>query len=247
MENTSNIAISKINFLEGANVFVLDTETTGIPDRVPKRKWGSRDQYWSHQINDKYEKSRIVSIAWSHFTTFAKYNASQNTIHNYIRYPEGFSEIPTANIHGITFEIALTSGIPFVDILEKYNLAKHILQSEYIIAHNVMFDIHILLNELYRNNTTLSDKCITHITNLLDNNKCICTGEISLDICKLPFASTTTTTTINQKILKKTSNIKYKIPKLVELYKFLYNGEDFINQHTADGDVKALLKVLEKL
>ena len=51
----------------------------------------------------------------------------------------------------------------------------------------------------------------------------------------------------NQKILTKNVEIrKYKMPKLSELYAFLYN-DDYDKFHSADGDVLALLKCLKKI
>ena len=42
---------SPLHKINGRNVFVFDTETTGLPESGPNG-WGS---YWSYNINDKYE------------------------------------------------------------------------------------------------------------------------------------------------------------------------------------------------
>ena len=75
---------SVINFLKGKNVFVFDTETTGLPERTSK--WGT---YWDYKMNDKYNSSRIVSIAWASLKHFDKNNIiidnnnnNQNDIQN---------------------------------------------------------------------------------------------------------------------------------------------------------------------
>ena len=233
------------------NVFIFDTETTGLPERVPNAKWGSSNEYWLYSINEKYDKSRIVSIAWSSINSFTKLKLKDteealNPIHHYIRFPEGFNEIPTSHIHGITIEIANTSGVLFNDIFEKNGLYNALMSSEYIIAHNVFFDIYILLNELHRLNTEKSIKTILHIQSLIALDRCICTGNISKDICKLEFKNTKFTHTHTH--INKKSKIQktYKMPKLTELYTYYY-GSEMLNAHNAGGDVKALKMCLLKM
>ena len=43
----SSSSKSVIDFLDGKNVFVFDTETTGLPERVPGGKWGTANEYWN--------------------------------------------------------------------------------------------------------------------------------------------------------------------------------------------------------
>lgn len=234
--------MSAITYLEGKNVLVFDTETTGLPERVPGAKWGSPNEYWPYNMNEKYSHSRIVSIAWSFIQSFDRIAVPYEKIKSHIRYPEGFDSIPTAGIHGITYEMACSQGIPFTVILE--DILDGIMHSEYIIAHNVMFDIHILLNELWRLGTDNAMECINHITNLLDNGRCICTGAIGRDICKIPY-KTSRNTGMNSGNTKKTP-ARYKMPKLIELYQYLFN-KSFDGQHSADGDVRALLECLGKM
>ena len=242
---------SIIKFLSNKNVFVFDTETTGLPAK--SQKWGS---YWDYSMNDKYDSSRIVSIAWSLINNFDKDNINCDAIEHYIRYPEGFTSIPSEHIHGISFQNALTHGIPLGIILANNGLGKAILESDYIVAHNVGFDYHVLMNELYRiivntdsqvsalvpvpiSDTTreLANKCILHLLYLNKNGKIICTGELTTPICKMSFP--TKSNYLGNKI-------NYKMPKLCELYRFFY-GVDFENAHQANGDVKALLEIMRKL
>ena len=254
---------SVLHFLNGKKVFIFDTETTGLPDRVPGGKWGTSSEYWNYTLNNKYDNSRIVSIAWAFCNEFdrnkcIKQNNNNNNIEelipikNFIRYPEDFNDIPTTHIHGISFETAILTGIPFYDIFEKYGLYEDLITTEYIIAHNVNFDIHILLNELYRigeNGSIKAREVIKHIDNLMMLGHCICTGELGKDLCKLEYKYNTSkynkTTTAN---IAHTANIVkkqkvYKMPKLIELYNHFYKC-DFKNAHSADGDVRALLMCL---
>jgi DNA polymerase III epsilon subunit-like protein len=246
---------SPLKFLEGKNILVFDTETTGLPDRCPNG-WGS---YWSYFMNEKYESSRIISIAWSSLHNFHKDkinfdtntpilnqpNQSNQPIHppttieHYLRYPEGFTEINNSHIHGITYEDTVNNGVTFNDLLMTKGLCVDILKADYIVAHNINFDYHILMNELYRLGTDHAQACMLHLSKLKDKGKCICTGALSTEICKMEFK-----TVSNYKGYKKSKS--YKMPKLSELYVYYY-GKEFENQHSADGDVKALLEIMKKM
>ena len=221
--------------LNGKNIFVFDTETTGLPNGSPSG-WGS---YWSYNINEKYENARIVSIAWSAIHNYNKETSNINNIEHHLRYPEGFTEITNSHIHGITYEDTIKNGIKFNDLLLKHNLCVDILKSDYIVAHNVNFDYHILMNELYRLGTEHAKECMLHLSRLKEKGRCICTGEISTNICKMDFPS-------NPNNYKGYKTNKYKMPKLSELYVYYY-GKEFENQHSADGDVKALLEIMKKM
>ena len=278
---------SVIDFLKNKNVFIFDTETTGLPAK--SIKWGT---YWDYRMNDKYDSCRIVSIAWSSIHNFNKnkiiYNNGKNgdnsdnsensdnnnnhsnhnnhnnvleedeeeeddndyEIQHLLRYPEGFTEILTTHIHGISLKDTLTKGYPFGLILSNYNLAIALLEADYIVAHNVGFDYHVLMNELYRivsdneppiyNSLLIRQKansCIEHLEDLYNNGRVICTGQLSTNICKIEFPT---------KTVYLGSKKNYKMPKLSELYNYYY-GCDFENAHSAEGDVKALIKCLVKM
>ena len=235
-----------LSLLDNSNVFVFDTETTGLPMRAPAG-WGS---HWDYRLNEKYEGCRIISIAWSFTSNYKKNILDKSAIQHYYRYPEGFTEITSTHIHGIKYNDILTTGIPFGVILGTYGLGKALLDANYIVAHNAKFDYNVLMNELYRlayNNEPvvslslatreLAVLCINHLLSLTANNKIICTGEISTNICKMDFPNATT-------YLGKKKT--YKMPKLCELYKYYY-GIDFENAHSADGDVKALLDIMKMM
>ena len=237
-KNLNNTSV--IHFLKGKNIFVFDTETTGLPERCPNG-WGS---HWSYFMNEKYDSSRIISIAWSAIHNFNQDNQDQidNSIKNvqhYLRYPEGFTEINNSHIHGIKYEDTINNGFILNDLLEKKGLCVDILKADYIVAHNIGFDYHVLMNELYRLGTEHAKACMLHLSTLYSKKKCICTGELSTEICKLKFNKVS-----NYKGNKKSKS--FKMPKLSELYVYYY-GKEFENQHSADGDVKALLSIMKKL
>jgi DNA polymerase III epsilon subunit-like protein len=235
---SSNGFVSLLSFLEGKNVFIFDTETTGLPDRVPGAKWGSLNEYWHYSMNEKYDHSRIVSIAWSFARNYNRNTLSSESIIEYIRYPEGFNTIPTTNIHGISFAQALNHGVPIADIFENCGLADTILECDYIICHNIMFDIHILQNELFRLGTDRAMECVMKLEKMKELGLLICTGKLGKDICQLEFKSRSGRDTNRIK--------KFKMPKLKELHVHLM-GVEHDDQHSASGDVRALLNCLSKM
>ena len=240
---------NKLTFLEDRNVFIFDTETTGLPERVPGSKWGSADEYWPYHMNKKYASSRIVSISWVLANSFNKSlleSEYSSKIKEYIRYPEDFNEIPTTHIHGISITHALNDGIPLSDIVFNCGLADALEKADYIMAHNVMFDIHILENELYRlfnecKNIEMEErlmKIIQKIEAMKFTERIICTGELGKNICQLEFKSRNG---------KDTGRIKkWKMPKLKELHMHLV-GVEHENQHSAGGDVLALLRCISRM
>ena len=231
-------SVSRLSFLEGKNVMIFDTETTGLPDRVPGAKWGSAGEYWSWNMNDRYARARIVSIAWALVRSYNRDALGGEIIREYIRYPEGFNEIPTTEIHGITMDHALEKGIPFADIFENCGLEDAILGCDYMIGHNVMFDVHILQNELYRLGTDTAMECVMKMDMMKSLGRIICTGEVGKEICQLEFKS---------RGGKDTNRIKkFKMPKLKELHSHLM-GVEHEEQHSACGDVRAVLNCLGKM
>ena len=229
---------SQLSFLEGKNVLIFDTETTGLPERVPGAKWGSASEYWPYNMNEKYANARIVSIAWSFVRSYNRDTLAVESINEYIRYPEGFTSIPTTDIHGISFEQAQSKGIPMADIIENCNLGYAILHCDYVIAHNVMFDVHILQNELYRIGDDRAMECAIKLDKIKALGRTICTGELGKDLCQLEFKSRSGYVTSGAK--------RFKMPKLKELHNHLM-GAEHDSQHSASGDVLAVMNCLSKM
>ena len=215
-----------MNTLSNKNILIFDLETTGFPEK--KRGYTGRNEYYNYTDNDKYNNSRIVSIAWIFIKKY-KNIIDDTQIIEYIRKPIDFSKIDNSNIHGITFEKAKKEGILLSNIMNNKGLRLAIQNCDKIIAHNCLFDLFILMNECYR---LKFDNSLNKLNNLLDNNNYICTGELGRNICKIP--------------IKFNKYFKYKMPKLSELYKYFYE-KDPDNQHTAKGDVKTLLFIVDKI
>lgn len=202
--NMTHLDACRWQSLAAKNILVFDIETTGLPITP------SFGKYYDYKQNDKYDSSRILSIAWC---LVENYPNKINNIKTFIRKID--IKITNSHIHGITNEI-VNNGQEFDFIFDQFY--DDLIKSDYILAHNVDFDRSILLNELYRNN----HKCL----DILLNKEKLCTGKIFTPICNL-----------------KRYNGELKMPKLSELYYFLFNTLP-INQHDAAYDVLTLIHII---
>ncbi len=121
-------------------ILVLDTETTGLPKDYP-----------SFTDLKSFDNARLVSICCQ-FYPFSlsslneKEKGEKIEIYEVIK-PDRFN-ITNSNIHGITEEYAIENGKDVNEVLN--TISKYILKTKLIVAHNVNFDMSILLSELYR-------------------------------------------------------------------------------------------------
>jgi DNA polymerase III epsilon subunit-like protein len=116
-------------------VLVFDTETTGLP----KTKVMNPDMFhlWPHIVQLSY----II------------YNTKNNEIIKIrdfiVKLPSG-TLIPddSIKIHGITNEMSQSSGVDIIEVFESF--FKDIEQVEFVIGHNIQFDLNIVKVELLR-------------------------------------------------------------------------------------------------
>ena len=181
----------------------FDTETTGLPKN------------YSAPISDHENWPRMIQIAWQVNDKYGHLKSSEC----FIIKPKNFT-IPynSEQIHGISTEKALKEGNKLETILKKFNL--EIENINYIIGHNINFDINILGAEFSR----------CDIKTKLLEKKSIDTGLISKEFCQL----------------KGGLNGKFKMPKLIELHQILFNSE-FSDAHDASADVNATAKCFFEL
>lgn len=115
---------------------IFDLETTGLP---LTKGW---NQYYNYMELDKYEKSRIVQIAYMCI------DDSYNIVcEKQFMFPDidlGDSE----KIHGISREHLNKYGVDFEDVIDE--IYTDFKDCKNLIAHNINFDINILSSELYR-------------------------------------------------------------------------------------------------
>lgn len=213
----------KVNKFIGKNILCFDLETTGFPECIKNES--GKNSYFCPTNNTKYNNSRIVQIAWATISGFSIDNIEKSHVLGYIRKPLDFeidNNDKSTQIHKITEEIAQSSGHLLSNILNNKGLRNAILQCDYIMGQNILFDLHILMNELHRiKHNTLYSK----LKQILDNDQYICTLRIAQN-------------------LKTKLNIKSL--KLGDLYKFFY-GEEQQGLHNAEVDVYITLKVFKKL
>jgi DNA polymerase III epsilon subunit-like protein len=167
------------------SIMVMDLETTGFA-----------------------HTSRIVQISFAIYDE----DGTFREIHDHIIKQEKGIVIPleTIKVHGITDEIAETTGQELSDIVVIFeNKLKTVSK---IVGHNISFDVNIMKNELTRIGKL---ECFEYFSQI--NTYC---------------------TMKNTKYILQLKNAKgfIKNPKLAELYNYLFK-EEINNQHNAKYDV----------
>ena len=191
----------------------IDTETIGLPNvKNLNLKWG---EYPYYKLLNRYDCARIVQL--SYMITDNKFDEKE--INDYIIKKDNFN-IENSQFHGITNEISLEKGMVFDDVFDIfYNKLKTV---NYIIAHNINFDINVIRSELFRR-----DKI--YIIEELEKKTLLCTMKHCKDIVKI----------INQ-------YNRYKNPSLKEIYRFCFNKE-IENAHNSKYDVINMHAVIKKM
>lgn len=134
--------------------------------------------------------------------------ALQNHAAHIVR-PEGFTIPPEATkIHGISTQRAKEEGIPLTEVLDCFESS--VQQAQCLVAHNIHYDKRVLLDEYER----LGKRCHLQAISVCD------TMLGSRAYAAMPGAR------------------GYKWPRLVELYKRLFN-KSFPSAHNAAFDVAA--------
>lgn len=159
---------------------------------------------------------RLVQLAWQ------LHDPSGNLLNrgNLIIRPEGF-DIPfrSQQVHGISTARALEEGKELDSVLKTFTA--DLLRSELIIGHNIEFDINIIGAELLRKNKDTAP--------LLKSKK-FDTSTGTIDFCSLPGGP----------------GGKFKMPKLNELHRKLFN-KDVSDAHDAAYDVDATARCFFEL
>ncbi len=180
---------------------VFDTETTGLPKN------------YKAPISNTRNWPRMVQIAWQRYAEDNELIESKV----YIIKPEGYT-IPkqASDVHGITTEKAEKEGVDLTETLHEFRDA--LMQSEYLVAHNINFDQRIVGAEFFRKG----------IENLPKKLKRIDTMSGSTNYCRIP------------------GKYGYKWPNLTELHTTLFN-KGFDDAHDAMADVQACAKCFFEL
>jgi DNA polymerase III epsilon subunit-like protein len=181
----------------------FDLETTGLPIRE------SFNVFPDYKIISKYENCRVISFA------FYLYDDKQHLLaksYNII-YPD--FKVENSHIHNITDEIAKKEGIYWNDIITI--IESYIDKADFLIGHNIDFDINVLASELYRRGyKSLAEK--------IKNKKKFCTMVSGKNITRI-----------------QNGYKDFKYPKLSELYTHLFD-EEMKDAHNAEADVENTIK-----
>tara|TARA_B000000437_G_C11689197_1_gene322078 strand:+ start:165 stop:779 length:615 start_codon:yes stop_codon:yes gene_type:complete len=192
---------------------IIDTETNGLPDLSGLKYC----QYPNFENIDKYNTARIVQFTYMLCDNLL----NEIRLDDYIIYAENF-DIPNSStrFHGITNEISKNDGYNFNIVIE--NFYKQLQKCEYIIAHNIGFDINVIKSELFR-------RKLFHIIIELDKKTLICSMA-----------------TFKKIVNAKNKFDKIKDPSLNDLYKFAFN-KDIENAHNSKYDVINLHSAIKNI
>lgn len=179
----------------------FDTETVGLPND------------YKAPSSALYNWPRMVQLSWI-LTDVTGTVIREN---DHIIYPDGFV-IPEASskLHGITTSIAKSKGDPLGSVIDSF--MSDVDGVDYIVGHNVSFDMHIVGAELIR----LGKR------DTLRYKPSICTMQSTIDYCAIP------------------GYYGYKYPKLQELHRKLF-GCGFEDAHNSLSDVRATKKCFFEL
>lgn len=183
---------------------IFDTETTGLP-RNFRAPYTDLDNW-----------PRCVQIAWQVHDK----NGQLIEAKNYLVRPNGFN-IPfdAERIHGISTLLAEKEGVELSFMLHEFNQALE--QADFIVGHNVDFDINIMGAEFIRGNMT------TRMHDMPVLNTC---SENTAQLCQLTGGK----------------GGRFKLPTLTELHQFLFHTP-FGEAHNATADVEATTRAFFEL
>lgn len=149
------------------NKIFIDTETTGLPIMIGYNRYNPYYQL------EYYDNSRMIELG---YMVYDSNNIKIKEFNKLIK-PNNF-EITNSHIHGISNEQAINEGIDIIDALKE--LEEDLKHTDTLIAHNINFDINIILSEAAR------AKC-TKLVESLHKKVKKCTFKISQDIYKKNF------------------------------------------------------------
>jgi hypothetical protein len=202
-------------------ILVFDTETTGKIDKYA-------------DLSETEKQPHIVQFS------YVMYDTEKNNVFicdDIIKIPEHLVISPECiQIHGITQEKCKTQGVVLYNILSAFY--QKVKEADYVIGHNLEFDVKMLIIELYRlkeesNNDDAYEQIIGYFEKRKQfGSKCFCTMKNTVDLCKLENPN------------KKSG--EYKYPKLGELHKHLFSYEPK-NLHNSLFDVIITLRCFYKL
>jgi len=171
-------------------VLIYDLETNGLPETPGFGKFHPPSEL------AYYRTARVVQWSWALYDPDGTLIAEEDHI---IRPNPAEYRIMNSEFHGITEAKARVQGKEFETVLQLWS--SHLETATTVVGHNVNFDKHVLLSELYRRNYLDSAKT-------LEQKQWVCTMERAKAMCGLKARN------------------KLKPPKLKELMHALGIGEE---------------------
>jgi DNA polymerase III epsilon subunit-like protein len=202
-------------------VIVFDTETTGLPKT--KVLTPGLLNLWPYVVQLSYliydiDEKELIKIR--DFIIKIPYD---------IKIPQEASKI-----HGITNDISYSQGINIENIIEEF--MDDLNQCDYIIGHNIEFDINMIKAELMRLNLIISKNMnlyYNYVEFLTTCKKYYCTMQESIDLCAI-------------KQINKQGKEYIKYPKLIELHKKLFDTSPN-GLHNSLNDILICLRCFYKI
>ena len=202
-------------------VIVFDTETTGLPKT--KVLTPGLLKLWPYVVQLSYliydiDEKELIKIR--DFIIKIPYD---------IEIPQEASKI-----HGITNDISYSQGINIENIIEEF--MDDLNQCDYIIGHNIEFDINMIKAELMRLNLIISKNMnlyYNYVEFLTTCKKYYCTMQESIDLCAI-------------KQINKQGKEYIKYPKLIELHKKLFDTSPN-GLHNSLNDILICLRCFYKM
>ena len=195
------------------SAIIFDTETTGLPTYVFRK--GRRVKKLPH----------MLQLSW---ILYNYENCVIESSHDHIIRLNDDVEITEGSIkvHKITPEIMKEKGEDVIDVLKQFN---HDLQkANYVVAHNIKFDLSIIQKEYQRNGI------INYFDVLSKDTIMYCSMLYGNDLCKIM---------VNDYV---NGGKKPKYPRLEELHYYLFK-EKLTGLHDAFNDVLVCLRCFCKM
>jgi DNA polymerase III epsilon subunit-like protein len=207
---------------------VFDVETTGLLPKTSNIRLPRIEEY-----------PHIIQLSFAVFNidtkeVIQKYDA-------YIKIDESvvISDLITG-LTGVTYELCKTQGKRMIDVL--YEFYKAYIQCDGLVAHNMDFDEKMILLEVERNRDQILltiPPCLTIFNPTYEKFRGIdryCTMKYGTNICNI---------LVDSRFGGRPPSKKW--PKLIELYKHLFNGETVDGLHNSMIDVFACMRCYLKM
>jgi len=199
------------------NKIFIDTETTGLPIMI------GYNRYHPYYQLEYYDKSRIIELG---YIVYDSNNIKIKEFNKLIK-PNNF-EITNTEIHGITNDQAINEGINIVDALKE--LEQDLKYADTIIAHNINFDINIILSEASRT------KC-TKLVECLHKKVKKCTFKLAQSIYKKNFKLVNLYSHLFNKEIVQDHRALSDVKILVDCYYELLTKEELTNISSNTNDI----------